>query len=268
MRVFVFQSTLARERATANPTKPVKVVSIHARARASDVQHHRRGRNWFQSTLARERATVRSSCPRATGFNPRSRGCERPVSANKWMKPVSIHARARASDATATGIRLFTFQSTLARERATSSVGASAIICFNPRSRASERRSCSCGNVCGVSIHARARASDRVYDNFDRILFQSTLARERATWPTRRPTLTSFNPRSRASERPPPALWLRLRRFNPRSRASERRPAPETMRALVSIHARARASDTPVEKYVSEDLFQSTLARERATAGA
>ena len=243
----MFQSTLARERATRSPwpsgsrcfnprsraserqpspaTTPC-AVSIHARARASDRRRVVRWSTRFQSTLARERATAGRSGRLLRSFNPRSRASERPLDDSPQSDVVSIHARARASDLGADGMAVLEFQSTLARERATA------------QSRAGDQR---------VSIHARARASDRHACITSLIVFQSTLARERATSAMR-------------------AALLHCLRFNPRSRASER-PGSGILHPIVckfqSTLARERA--TLASDYYAVEWFQSTLARERAT---
>ncbi len=190
----LFQSTLARERTTRGGrcSPGYRRVSIHARARANNCPSHFGESAGEVSIHARARANNPLSwCQqrRWNSFNPRSRASEQHAPCSSADSCNGFNPRSRASEqreASQPIVDIYSFQSTLARERTTSSCSSSApsLECFNPRSRASEQRHAIAGRTAiAVSIHARARANNgRHMPGF--------------------PYHHCFNPRSRASEQP------------------------------------------------------------------
>ena len=169
----MFQSTPARERATAQNGLVVMIqtVSIHARPRAGD------------QTPAR----TAGSRP---GFNPRPpasgrhHGATQPAPCNLRFNP-RPPASGRLMPQSVTSVRS-EFQSTPARERATG-YKFSVVIKDRFQSTPARERATAAqekeGGRSTVSIHARPRAGDISLDNHRPALlsFQSTPARERAT---------------------------------------------------------------------------------------
>ena len=219
LRVALFQSTPACERATCfqSPNCQDHLVSIHARVRAGDDRGQR-------------------PAHRRVSFNPRPRASGRPAisDAIAAYADVSIHARVRAGDATCTIAGGSATVSIHARVRAGDIRRGSSSLrpySFNPRPRASGRlhtqRHSACR--CDVSIHARVRAGDAgsFFGLNEKLMFQSTPACERATSGQIHPNtrfLVSIHARVRAGDQCDRSQSHEIKRFNPRPRASGRPP--------------------------------------------